>query len=101
MFSIQSSKESKEPWISNQSANNNDDLKSAREKASFKTKIPFNEDLYAILKTTIELLTKRINKKEKLSLEETKWFEKAINIIIDDANKYGPPLKPVSSSTNN
>mmetsp|Transcript_7958 Transcript_7958/g.11023 ORF Transcript_7958/g.11023 Transcript_7958/m.11023 type:complete len:182 (+) Transcript_7958:3-548(+) len=41
----------------------------AREKASFKNKVPFDTSTYEVLKTAIELVSKRINEPEALSVE--------------------------------
>lgn len=68
--------------------------KSAREKAAFKSKVPFSEDLYTVLKKSIELLSIRVRNERKLTKEEAVWFGDAIDVIMDDARRYGPPPKP-------
>ena len=70
------------------------EAKTAREKASFSNKIPFSEDMYKVLKTSIELLSRRSTDKVPVSKEEAQWFADAIDVIIDDAKKYGPPPRP-------
>lgn len=70
------------------------EAKTAREKASFSNKIPFNEDMYKVLKKAIELLSKRSTDKTPVTKNEAEWFADAINVIIDDAKKFGPPPKP-------
>jgi hypothetical protein len=68
----------------------------AREKAQFKNKIPFDEDMYEVLKTAIQILSKRI-KEEPVDASEAQWFESAIDIIMTDAKKFAPPPKPTHS----
>lgn len=72
--------------------------KTAREKAQFKNKIPFDENMYEVLKTAIELLSKRINGPEPLSADEAGWLLNAVEAILADANMYGPPPKPPKSA---
>jgi hypothetical protein len=64
---------------------------------SFKNKVPFTEDVYETMKKAIELLSKRARTDpppEILTVEEAKWFKSAIEVIIADAKKYGPPPRP-------
>mmetsp|Transcript_13544 Transcript_13544/g.13137 ORF Transcript_13544/g.13137 Transcript_13544/m.13137 type:complete len:156 (-) Transcript_13544:490-957(-) len=95
-----------EPWVYDTAP------KSAREKAAFKSQIPFSEETYDTLKGSIELLSRRMKAKaaegsdmsidekleaEKLTLtlEEAKWLSNAVETLIEDAYKYGPPARPV------
>lgn len=71
--------------------------KTAKEMANFKNKIPFDEDMYVVLKTTIELMTSRIKNHEPLKVTETAWLSDAVEIIIQDARTFGPPPKPVKA----
>jgi len=98
------------PWVYDTSP------KSAKEKASFRNQVPFSEDIYETLKGTIELLTKRLAMKKdvdvsklsideraamamkSLSVDEAQWLKSAIEVIIDDAYRYGPPPRPVKSA---
>ena len=75
--------------------------KTARERASFSNKIPFSEDMYKVIKKAIEILSKRSTDKTPITKAEAQWFTDAIDIIIDDAKKYGPPPKPVKRSADN
>ena len=52
----------------------------ARETAKFKNKVPFDEDIYEVLKTVVELLTRRLNdpKQQPLSAEEAKWLNEGV-----------------------
>ena len=73
--------------------------KTAREKAQFKNKIPFDESMYEVLKTAIELLSRRINGPDPLSSDEAAWLLTAVEIIIADAHTYGPPPKPPKTTS--
>ena len=95
------------PWVSDKAP------KSAKEKASFKNQVPFREEVYETVKGAIELLTKRLNMNKdlamsKLSLDEqaalsmktltvdeAQWLAAAVEVILDDAYKYGPPARPI------
>lgn len=68
--------------------------KTARERASFKNKVPFSEHMYETLKTTIQMLSDRIKTSNPLSVQESEWLQTAVELIITDANLYGPPEKP-------
>lgn len=75
--------------------------KTARERVSFKNKIPFSDDMYETLKKTIEMLSKRARTDpppEPLTVEEAKWFAKSIETILADAKMYGPPARPERSA---
>ena len=74
--------------------------KTARDRASFKNKVPFSEEIYETLKTGIELLSERVKSKSPLTLEEANWLQNAAEVIIEDANKYGPPERPKRSADN-
>jgi hypothetical protein len=50
--------------------------------------------MYEVLKTSIELLTERINTKKALTIDEAAWLQNAVEIIVEDANLYGPPERP-------
>lgn len=82
------------PWTGD-----NDGKKSVREMAKFKNKVPFDEDTYKVLKASIELLSKRIEEGELLTKDEAKWMVNAVEHIIEDAHKYGPPAKPIPVDT--
>lgn len=77
-----------------------DEPQTARERAQFKNKVPFDEDIYEVMKATLKLFTKRIGNSErmpqKLSVEEAQWLQSAVEMIIEDARMYGPPEKPIS-----
>lgn len=73
------------------------DQKSAREMAKFKSKIPFDDNMYEVLKTAITLLSKRTTTTDPLSAEEATWLVDAVDLIIEDAKKFGPPPRPVKS----
>ena len=108
-----SSNTEKLPWVYDKTP------KSAREKARFGSQVPFKEDVYETMKGAIELLTKRLSMNKDLSkmdvsklsideqallsmksltVEESLWFADAIQIIIADAYKYGPPARPTKES---
>ena len=67
--------------------------------------------MYETLKGSIEILTRRMKVKKidptkdmsidealeataGLSLEEAKWLLESVELLIEDAYKYGPPLRP-------
>ena len=82
----------KQPWI-----NTRPEPKTARERVSFKNKIPFTDDMYETIKRAIELLSKRARTDpapEKLTVDEAEWFKGAVEIILEDAKKFGPPPRP-------
>ena len=72
--------------------------KTVRERASFKSKVPFNEEMYEILRTTIEILSDRIKSKAPITSEQAVWLQDAVELIIADAQQYGPPPRPVQTS---
>ena len=72
--------------------------KTARERASFKNKVPFDEGIYETIKKTIELLTHRLESGKPLQSSDTQWLRNNIPLIIDDANKYLPPERPPPSA---
>jgi len=75
--------------------------KSARDRAQFKNKVPFSEDMYKVLRRAIELLSQRVEVGAgPLTLDEAKWLEKAVDEIIEDAKLYGPPPKPARTDAN-
>lgn len=91
-----------EPWVYDTSP------KSAKQKAAFKNNVPFDDDVYETMKSSIDLLTRRMKKREAgknmsideakeatsgLTIEEAKWLSNAVEILIEDAYKYGPPLR--------
>lgn len=91
-----------EPWVYDTSP------KSAKQKAAFKNNVPFSDDVYETMKSSIDLLTRRMKKREAgkdmsideaneatsgLTIEEAKWLSNAVEILIEDAYKYGPPLR--------
>ena len=101
------------PWVYDKTP------KSAKEKARFGSQVPFDEDVYETMKHAIELLTKRLSMNKdpskvdmsklsideqamlsmkSLTVEESQWFADAIEIIIADAYKYGPPVRPTKES---
>lgn len=69
--------------------------KSSRDRAAFRNKIPFSEDMYNTMRKFIDILSKRIESNSPISMEESSYLLEAVDIIIDDAKKYGPPVKPV------
>lgn len=94
-----------EPWVYDTSP------KSAREKAAFRSQVPFSQDIYETLKSSIELLSRRMKIKVEpgkdmsideareaaagsLTLEEAKWLCDSVEMLIEDAYKYGPPIRP-------
>ena len=98
-------KAEQEPWVYDTSP------KSAREKAAFKNNVPFAPEVYETMKSSIDLLSKRMKRKTigaemsidealeaagSISLEEAKWLGEAVEILIEDAYKYGPPLRPAN-----
>lgn len=97
--------EGQEPWVYDTSP------KSAREKAAFRSQVPFSQDIYETLKASIELLSRRMKMKvepgkdmsideareaavSSLTLDEAKWLCESVEMLIEDAYKYGPPLRP-------
>ena len=68
--------------------------KNARDKASFKNKVPFSEEIYETLKTSVELLSERIKSNKPLTVQQAEWLANAVEVIIQDANMYGPPERP-------
>ena len=72
--------------------------KTVRERASFKSKVPFNEEMYEILRTTIEILSDRIKSKAAITSEQAAWLQDAVELIIADAQQYGPPPRPVRTT---
>jgi hypothetical protein len=91
-----------EPWVYDTSP------KSAKEKVAFKNNVPFGPEVYETIKSTIELLSRRMKKRPislemsvdeareasgGLSLEESKWLSDAVETLIEDAYRYGPPLR--------
>jgi hypothetical protein len=50
-----------------------------------------------MVKRSIELLSARKNSGQVLSVENAKWLRDAVETIIADAHKYGPPPKPPRS----
>jgi hypothetical protein len=91
-----------EPWVYDTSP------KSAKQKAAFKNNVPFDDDVYETMKSSIDLLSRRMKKREAgkdmsideaseatsgLTIEEAKWLSNAVEILIEDAYKYGPPLR--------
>lgn len=94
-----------QPWVYDTSP------KSAREKATFKNNVPFGPEVYETMKSSIDLLSKRMKRKTvgaemsideaneaagSLSLEEAEWLGEAVEILIEDAYMYGPPLRTVN-----
>jgi hypothetical protein len=99
--------ESATPWVYDNSP------KSAKEKAAFKSQVPFSDDMYEAIKGTIELLNKRLKistdshkdpsqltideaaelATKTLTVDEATWLSEAIEVILDDALRYGPPKK--------
>ena len=90
--STASNVDTRQAWVSTS------EPKTAREKASFKNKIPFNEEMYEVLKSSIELLSDRMSTKQPLTPEQAAWLSNAVEIIISDANMFGPPARPVRSA---
>jgi len=89
--SSSSSVDTKQAWVPT------NEPKTAREKASFKNKIPFNEEMYEVLKSSIELLSDRMSTKQPLTVDQVTWLSDAVEIIISDAKMFGPPARPVRS----
>ena len=82
----------KQPWVDTRP-----EPKTARERVSFKNKVPFSDDMYETLKRTIELLSKRARTDpdpEKLTVDEAVWLKGAVEVILEDAKRYGPPPRP-------
>ena len=109
VVSLSSDRESASmPWVYDTAP------KSAREKAAFKNQVPFSDDLYEMIKNSIEILNKRLlistNRHKdpstlsideaaelrikSLTTEEALWLTQAVEVIIADAQKFGPPEKP-------
>lgn len=85
--------EQPQPW-----AGSGDKNLTPRDQAKFENKVPFSAETYDVIKRAIELINRRLNEGEVLSTEETGWFTEAIDHIMEDANKYGPPLRPKRDS---
>ena len=74
--------------------------KTARERVSFKNKVPFSDDMYSTLKRAIELLSDRVRvdlsatQGVPLSKDDAAWLATAVEAIITDAKMYGPPVRP-------
>lgn len=83
------SRQQQQPWVPQ-----TDEVKTAREKARFQSKIYFDDETYEVLKTAIEMLNRRINEGIKLTPEESDWFNQAADVILADAYKFGPPPRP-------
>ncbi len=75
--------------------------KTARERASFKNKVPFDEDIYETIKKTIELFTYRLESGKPLQSSDIQWLRNNIPVIMDDAHKYLPPERPPPSEKEN
>eukprot|EP00601_Ochromonadales_sp_CCMP2298_P012832 CAMPEP_0173250236 /NCGR_PEP_ID=MMETSP1142-20121109/19471_1 /TAXON_ID=483371 /ORGANISM="non described non described, Strain CCMP2298" /LENGTH=112 /DNA_ID=CAMNT_0014182969 /DNA_START=85 /DNA_END=423 /DNA_ORIENTATION=+ len=88
MLSMSGKEDVQVPWTAGE------DKKTARERAQFKNKVPFAPETYEVIKAAILLLTKRTSGGEKLTFEEAEWFRDAVDAIVDDAYKFGPPPKP-------
>lgn len=58
------------------------------------SQVPFDEQMYEILKKSILLLSERSKTNTPLSLEDATWFKDAVELIIADAKAYLPPPKP-------
>ena len=71
--------------------------KTARERASFKNKVPFDKDIYETIKKTMELFTHRLESGKPLQPNDIKWLRENIPVIIEDAHKYSPPERPPPS----
>lgn len=70
--------------------------RTARDRALFKNKVPFSEDMYQTIKRMIELLSERVDSQNALTVDDAKWFKSIIDDVIEDANMYGPPARPLS-----
>lgn len=90
----QSRQGEKLPWVLNP------EPKTARERAQFKNKVPFSEEIYETIKRSIELLSERKNSGQNLSVDDAKWLKDAVEVIIADAHKYGPPSRPPRPDNN-
>lgn len=84
--------DTKQAWVST------NEPKTAREKASFKNKIPFNEEMYDVLKSSIEILSDRMSSKQPLTPDQAAWLSEAVEVILSDAKMYGPPARPIRSA---
>jgi hypothetical protein len=83
----------------------------------FKDKVPHNEDVYSSIRKMIEILSESVNTKgvnrpwkcqscyshsiyspthvtEKVLVEDALMFAEAIDQVLDDARRFGPPTKP-------
>ena len=68
---------------------------SVKAKQEFKNKVPFSDDIYATIKTAVSLLSARSSKeKTLLTQDEADWLVDAVEVILEDANRYGPPKPP-------
>jgi hypothetical protein len=78
-----------------QSWESNTDGLSAKAKQEFKNKVPFSDDVYETIKAAVNLLSARSSKERTLlTRDEADWFAEAVEVIIEDANRYGPPKPP-------
>ena len=75
--------------------------KTARERASYKNKVPFDEEIYETIKKTIELFTHRLESGKPLQASDIQWLRNNVPVIIDDAHKYSPPVRPPTSEKSN
>lgn len=92
-----SASDGKQAWVSDRP-----EPKTARERVSFKNKVPFSDDMYATLKRAIELLSERVRTDppgQPLSKEDAAWLSTAVEAIIADAKKFGPPSRPERSAS--
>jgi hypothetical protein len=71
--------------------------KTARDMTDFKNKVPFSAEIYETIKGSIEVLNTRIQGQEPLTREEAEWLILAVDEIVADAHKYGPPPRPVNT----
>ena len=58
------------------------ELKTARDKASFKNKVPFDSDIYDIIRKLVELLGKRIETKVRRKMFICK-LRRVLNILLN------------------
>eukprot|EP01039_Chlorochromonas_danica_P005204 gene5205-5735_t len=86
-----------QPWSSGSGTEKKEKESKLLERVKFKNKVPFDEECYEVLKATIELFSKRVGEGKKLTMEEVRWLEGAVDFILEDARRPGqvPPRPPL------
>lgn len=79
------------PWVRDEDVMR---VKSPREMMDFKTKIPFDDEIYTNIRLLIDIITNRIETNQPISVEDAERFEEAVEEVIRDSKMYLPPPKP-------